>query len=270
MANQHPHISSLDHHPDISRFSDGVGETVRGQGRVEVSVGLENKTLFDDTLAFREDFVTDIMHWFERPHNDKDRYDDNLTTLHLGSYDHEDGELIASLRLTPVGSLSESLTLSMLNENNARKLGSEMIGDVTVLDYLYDLSQNGTLEDLTRLASRMPKTKEDVIHTVGAMMELFGVAAGSVRNRVGMEKAQEVRWLFATTESMCNELARMGVQMHVILAGDFDDEKTEVEEKSYLCLVDQEQAIGHIFANPDTLASSLSNLTNGLRKANAL
>ncbi len=247
-----------------------VQEVPKGQGRVEYSYGLSNPVLFWDAMKLREHFVTDVVGWFEKPRNDWDQYDDNSNTLHLGIYNHDNSDLAVSLRLTPVGSLHDSLSLSMPSERGMRQLATSSVDGRPTLHYLQDLAENGVLEDLTRLANPMPTNGEEARRTVASMMELFGFAAGTVRNKVDAEKVQDVRWLFATTEDMYRALGGLGVQMKLLLADDFNDGEAETKGKSYLCLVEQENAIRHIYDNSDTLSFPLQHLTVGLHKANAL
>lgn len=237
-----------------------------GESSVSYSLGRSNPLFHRQMLSLREYFVCDVVGWFEPPHDDWDVYDDRDDTLHVGCHQHPSGRLITGFRLTPVPSLSESLSLSMLSAALRRQLWASRLEGRPAKQHLDALARAGALHDLTRLVSVTPTTRDELLATVGSMMRLFGFAAASIRSRIPASQIGDVRWIFATTEEMWTQLVRLGVQMQVLVAGDFDDSD---KSTSYLCLVEQENAIRHIYDHPSKHAFSLTHLELGLSDADA-
>ena len=246
-------------------------ELSAGAGIVEVSFGTSNPKMLQESLALREDFVVRAK-WFEPGHKEWDMYDDNESTLHLAGRKEVNSPLEVGMRLTPVrSSVGESLTWSMLNQDMAQQVNeTQMDNGISAVNYLNNLAINGNLYDLTRLVSGKITSMDDINYIKSSMMELFGVAAGAIRKEKmnDTEQLKDVRWLFATTDSMWSVLNDdLGVQMKVIAEGQVSEGD---DFKTLLCLVEQEDAIDYIYEHPDDCAYSLQYLDNGLRKANAL
>ncbi len=260
---------------DIPKFSSQDKEYLRegidlplGEGFVSYSIGRSDPLLHNDLLELREKFVTDMMHWFEKPHNDWDRYDDNSATLHIGLRDETDSHLVTGLRLTPIQSVKESLSFSMLNPQMVEYAEMQTTEDGrNMIDTLNETGQRGNLRDLTRLVNVEPTDEASTKHVVGSMMETFGVAAGLTRKQTDPNQLDDIKWLFTTTELMWYSLNRMGVQLTTLTYGEVNEGDAS---KSYLCIVDQEKAIQFLYDRPDEYHFTLKHLDDGLRKANAL
>jgi hypothetical protein len=258
-------------------------ESYPGFGKVEMSYGLPKTGEFrDDMLAMRQDFVVNFMKWLPEDHREgDDQYDHDPETMHIGIRDYTDDELIAGVRLSRPNSLPHTMSLAMLNNEALQTVSEQTIDGQPALAVFHDLSQRGLLRDMTRLVPNRMKPKNLI---APSMMELFGYAAGIVRSEMQNHdngSLDEVKWIFATTEDIKFALEYNGVMFHTLVGADFHEDsqgnglsleqrKPQKKKKSYFCYVDQEAAIAHIAAHPETLGYALKPLHDGLRKANAL
>ncbi len=268
-----------------------------GVGVIEVSCGSHNEAMLKRMLPFRADFV-EAMHWTpdesqqlfdfskelpwlneldERGRSDVDFYDTLNSTLHFMLTDHENGQIIAGLRLTRVPSVEESLSWSMFKGNSdiMQQAYSHTDGDgIGTLVKLNEAAQRGNVWDLTRLVNPVDGTV-DIAKVMAGMMELFGTGYGAIRKQTSPEEQDEVRWIFNGTEMIKAALEHLQVQFDVVAQGQIS--KKDVDQngnpvKSYFCMVKAESATQYIYdhANEREFVFPHEHLDNGLRKANAI
>ena len=193
----------------------------------------------DAVLDLRREFVVDEMNWLPKEHiDDRDRYDNPGTTYHFTKR-AETGAVLASMRLTPVDSLDQSLSFEMIAANqefqSAIRAKQGDVGD-------------GKLWDITRLVhpldgSQSPSAVSD------AIIELYGMAAGVSAGHVDDAK-EDVYWIFTTTPSVLRFFNQTGIKSHTLAEGRLPDSDGK-QRTTYFCLVDVAEAIGQLKASTD-------------------
>lgn len=159
-----------------------------------------------DMLEFRRKFVIE-MGWFDETHtDDRDRYDDALSTIHLMERDTS-GKILSGMRLTRLGSLEESLSIEMLRGNSEMQDIAKKFGQS--IDY-----SKTDLWDLTRLVHRFghePGFGESIEST----QAIFG--AGLAKTMP--EDGRDVVWAFTTTQLVVDFLDGSGIKTEPIAHG---------------------------------------------------
>lgn len=174
-----------------------------------------------DMLEFRRKFVI-RMGWVKEPYpDDSDRYDDTPSTIHFNRW-HESGEVLSGMRLTPLLSLDESLSVEMLATNPVMQRQALEFGQAIDMD-------ETDVWDLTRLVNRF---RDESLHyeSLLSMLEVFG--AGLAKTYPEDEKS--LVWLFTTTDEMKGHLDNAGIQASTIVRGKI---KKEDELDSYFCVI---------------------------------
>lgn len=258
MSINHVEITSASERPFLK-------ETGVGIGRVEGFYGNTDQALLDELLPIRENFVIDRMHWREFGHKEGDPYDLTPDTLQLALRVGQNGEakILSSLRLTKVPSFNAALSLSMVKQQNAMHDEALTAAEAYGLDAT---AARGNLYDLTRLVSNIDQT-DDIGKVLGSFMELFGAAAGTLRNNTPAKFDQEdIKWMFVVTDTIKSVLEAQGVEMTRLTDGYVSEKDEQRSWKSHFYYVSQESAIRAVTANQATLPNSYPHLVNGLAK----
>lgn len=240
-------------------------ETGVGIGRVEAFYGNTNQALLDELLPIRENFVIDKMHWRDFDHKEGDPYDFTPDTLQLALRVGQNGEakILSSLRLTKVPRFDAALSLGMVKQQET------MHDEALVAAEAYNLdatAARGNLYDLTRLVSNIDET-DDISQVLGSFMELFGVAAGTLRNMAPTKFDQEdIKWIFVVTDTIKGVLEAQGVEMTRLTDGYVSEKDEKLGWKSHFYYVSQESAIRIVAAHKESLPNSYPHLLNGLAK----
>lgn len=194
----------------------------------------------EDILAARLKFVKD-MKWFGDSYSsDEDGYDRLPNTYHFARRS-EEGEILATMRLTQVESVESSLSYGMIAGNpgfqeSVRKEGEALEGHIW---------------DLTRLVSPLEKLRTPEVRE--AMVEMFGMAARVSAGAV--ERAEEnVYWVFTTTPWTLRFFHDTGIQSRTLGEGRLLDMDGK-PKTTYFCLVDVAAAIEALKADNEHQAT---------------
>lgn len=258
-----------------------------GVGHLGFSRGPYDDNVLKSTLSFRAKFV-DAMGWntetadelpfalnwleqdgYERIRKEVDRYDLLDETRHLLLTERDQPEPIASLRLTKVNSVEESLSWSMFEgASEPMQAWAYAHEDGATMRSLADAARGGKLWDLTRFVSPVDR-QIDADRLVGGMLELFGAGYGTVRNECPESEREDIKWMFTGTKLLVLALEHTGIQFDIVARGKISSND---HGKSYFCVVRPEAGVRYIQsgANEPDLRFSNEHLTNGLLKANAL
>lgn len=140
--------------------------------------------LQSDWLRVRQNYM-ELMGWHFGP--DSDEYDKDKATVHLILQD-EHKKITAGMRLTPRDSIKDTLSWSMLpNENQ------DLIRSV-----------NGKVWDLTRLVPGAIDSNGD---RMAAFAELFGAGLAS-----NLQVDDNPHWVFAITEPFLKAFKKYGIE----------------------------------------------------------
>jgi hypothetical protein len=302
-------ISEADNMPAFGEPTESSYEMISprlGVGYVEYSCGTDDVDVLKRLLPFREEFIkrmkwsTDNSHsayapipelaWLEQPgleevRKEADAYDSDQETLHFMISDHETGEIMAGLRLTPVLSVEDSLSWSMFE--NAPEMRTQAYGHINrtgqnSIDDLNEAAARGDLWDLTRLVTPEPTTKEQAEKLMASIMELFATSYGAQRRfKQNPEDWDGIRWMFTGTDSLVFGLKHLGIQHEVIASGLINEEDAKNNPdggKSNFCTVKPESAARYLreqAASSDSriaeeFAFPLEHMNIGFRKAQSL
>lgn len=269
-------ISRSHEYIDSVLTSPGDIEAAFKYDDIEISWGDSNPEALKGLKDLREDFVT-ALGWFERPHDDTDRYDENPNTLHLALYDNSNAEaerrqIAAGMRLTQIGSVEDSLSWSMLERNPLMRLEAHEHIDKNGLNSIQELNRvaaDGNLWDLTRMVNPLDgSVKPEKI--VGAMVELIGMGIAKTSRRGEKKDFDDLAWLFITTPSMKNALDHLGIENEVV-ARDYVSEGDK--DVSYVCYAKPADALREVYQGKDADLKYLftqENVAKGLSKADAV
>jgi N-acyl-L-homoserine lactone synthetase len=208
----------------------------------------------DRILELRHRFVND-MGWLRdiERHDDRDRYDDlGAGSLHFYTENNQ-GALEASMRLTPVHKLSDSLSVEMLqNCTEAREGLARHSGDLAAA------CEKGNVWDLTRMVHPLDgSVKPEAI--MAGMVQMIG--AGIRANEIHMPE-QPPTWIFTTTIAMEQALQNLGIKHDVVASGVLSE--GDVEE-SLFCVARPIDALHHVQENPDVYGFTLQHVSTGLQ-----
>ncbi len=259
-----------------------------GVGDVDVSKGPYNREVFERVLPFRVKFVDSqnwrtntvdelpfALQWLDSPdwareRLEVDQYDVMDETYNLLLSEWDTPEAIASLRLSRIGSVEESLSWSMFNgAGDWMKAQAQRHDDGRTMEYLNEIAKDGKLWDLTRFATPVDRAVEPD-RLVGGMLELFAVGYGMMRNEIPeevKEQRDDIRWIFNGTKLLVMALEHTGIQFDVIAKGKINRDD---QGKSYFCVVKPEEGLRYLRTHADEFEFSNKHVTNGLLKANAL
>lgn len=270
-----------------------------GVGYVDTSFGPYNTDLLKALLPFRKKFITRMRWSTENSHStyepipelkwldeegleevreEADWYDSREKTWHFAMRDYDTGQIMDGLRLTPVTSVEDSLSWSMLEghpDMQAKAYAHTEADGTNSVEDLNICAVNGNLYDLTRLVTPDLSDCADPVKVVAGMMELFATAYGLQRRTTPEEQWHEIRWMFTGTEDLVFALSHLGIQHEVITS----EKISEIDHsKSYFCLVRPEAGLHYIreqAASSDPTAANafafpLEHMEVGLLKANAL
>lgn len=244
--------------PDVVGLARRTG-VARGEGRVDMSVGRSSPRLLEDLRATETNFITPMGRGGELADrwgdSDEDRYDRCASTLHVALREHRNNSIIASLRLTPLEAVTDSLTWAALSDGIRRDAAAHR--DWTALQH------SGSLWDLTRLVNIFDRGARPG-HRVGTILELLSLAAGLSQACTPERLRREVRWIFATNGLFQDCLNGLGIELTVLAGGKI---RPGDKAKTYLCALDPGAAIRHICAHPDDLAFTYRHVDIGLQMA---
>ena len=188
--------------------------------------------LQQDWELLRRKYTEEHMDWHVP--TDKDAYDEDPATLQLITAEGQKG-IIAGMRLTPRGSIKETLSWTMLpglTDEQARGI-------------------DGPVWDLTRLVPG----DIDRHRIMPAFAELFGAALAQTQ---GIDSNPQ--WIFATTSSFVNAFKRYGIEFTVI-------DGTE-REGGILCRAFPVERTKFLSDHKDDYPEAYLNVMNGIRRIN--
>lgn len=194
---------------------------LRDSGYSQLHIDPEHP-LFGKFLDARGDFVK-WKGWKapESGEDDWDRFDDDLDTAHFVSVDKH-GDIIAGLRLTPVDSIEESLSWTMLtDEMRAAALASGNVPD-TEDQIVWDMTRliSGKKRLGPRLLSENIRKQYTKIRKIEQIARLYGEGySWTVYSR-----EQPPVWIFATEESYADVMEKYGAPITRIVSGRVDPE----------------------------------------------
>lgn len=177
----------------------------------------------EDVLDARLDFVKD-MEWFDDQHvDDRDRYDAEGRSFHFTR--RKGDEVLATMRLSSVESIEESLSYEMISANS--------VFQESVLGAAEEVMGEGDIWDLTRLVHPLDG-RHDKVDVEEAIVELFGMAA-----QVSAEQATEdkVYWVFSTTSWALRFFRGVGIDLTVLASGKLPDAEGR-PRVAHFCVVD--------------------------------
>lgn len=155
----------------------------------------------------REQFVQN-RGWKPGCPEGQDRYDNDNATVHSIAVHNK--EVVAGMRLTPVGSAEESLTIEMLKHNPSMQSEARQELETTP----------GIYYDLTRLVSIETNsdrnTKKAVIEGIGQML---GASFGLALQSHTANELDQIIWMYAVDEHFLDVLSAMGIQHRKIASG---------------------------------------------------
>lgn len=143
-----------------------------------------NPKLQSDWLAVRQNYM-ESMRWHFG--DDNDEYDEDEATVHLILQD-EHKKITAGMRLTPRDSIKDTLSWSMLPNDN-----QDLIKSV-----------DGKVWDLTRL---VPGAIDNNGDRMAAFAELFGAGLAS-----NLQVDDNPHWVFAITEPFLKAFKKYGIE----------------------------------------------------------
>jgi hypothetical protein len=240
--------------------------------RITVSRGMNDaERNLTPLIKMRSAFVT-ALGWFEKGHIDGDVYDIDPRTQHMVFRHEQSDDIIAALRLTSVDNVKSSLSWEMIQSNP--KLVFEVESHIdedgqSTLDDLNHAASTGNLYDLTRLVSPLDGSAT-ISEIKGAMVELFGYAAGVTAPDIkdeatDLDNLHNVRWLFASTESLERMLTSMGIEHTVLTKGRVSEKDTS---DSCFCVVKPIEAMRAMYERTDGSAKRVQDqVTAGLSRA---
>ena len=176
--------------------------------------------------------------------------------------DTGDDTPVAGLRLTPVTSLTDAPSWSMLSTEMQRAVRAQLhyphgahpppvLDDASVI---WDLREVGTGGDRSTHPS----------HVAGAILELFAVGAGLIDALTPVAQRRHIRWVFTTTGPRRAALRGLGIPVTTLAQGRL---RLSDVFKSCFCVLDPGAAIEHIDAHRRRLAFTFEHVETGLRTA---
>lgn len=180
----------------------------------------------------RRKYIGSHMDWHVS--SDRDAYDEDPATLQLITTEEQKG-IIAGMRLTPRGSIQETLSWTMLPG-----LTDEQAHGI-----------DGPVWDLTRLVPG----DIDKFKIMPAFAELFGAALAQTQSI-----DSNPQWIFATTVSFVNAFKRYGIEFTVI-------DGTE-REGGVLCRAFPVERTKFLSDHKDDFPEAYLNVMNGIKRIN--
>lgn len=194
-------------------------------------------------MDLRKEFVRKKL-WLGPNHrDDKDRYDGTLATLHLWVQDDDDSPL-ASMRLTKIDTIGDSLSVEMLRSNPAMSQEASQ----------FLMNEPTQAWDLTRLVTNEKQQKQR--ETVEALLGMIG--AGIANTRTG--ESAKLKWIFIVEEPLKQLLDALGIISDVITQGKISHND---ELDSVLCIADVEQLLRNVQGD-DAFAFTREHVERGL------
>lgn len=247
-------------------------EALRRAGLVlRIQEGGQDTPLVAQLKQVRADFVR-AMDWFpdDPERDDTDRYDSDPRTLHFASFEPGTSRsLVASMRLTQVDSLEQSLSWEMLSSNADMQrtvLSQQLAGGEAVGSALDERATKGGLWDLTRLVYPLDD-KADKEMLLGGLMEMCGAGLALTDPAEGELADDTLTWVFTATPTVKLALDFLGVENQVLSKGKVS---AHDRKESYFCIVHPVSAFSRIQQNPDKYGFAAQHVENGLAKAYAL
>lgn len=227
-----------------------IEREVRRLDSVACVTGNSQPELLADIKELRTVFV-EAMGWPCAEDGDHDIYDERGDTMHL-MFRHGE-RLLAGMRLTPVSTPEQSLSLEMMSNNQT------MSDDVRRA--LAVMGNDCVFYDLTRLVALPELSSRDDVRLIKAgMAQMFGLGFERTYYPQAPEK---VRWIYATTTDMARTLASMGIRQEVLAEGCVSDEDTQAHAKTLFCTTSPWEAYSGLCANPSR-NETLRNVNIGL------
>lgn len=189
-----------------------------------------------DVLEERLRFVR-ALKWLPEDHvDDSDRYDNTPETYHL-TRRAEDGRVLATMRLTKIENIKESLSYEMLHGN--QELQEVIAGQQSTV-------ADGELWDLTRLSFPLDGSQQSA-RIDDAMVELFGM--GEYISTLGAGEKGAVYWIFTTTSWMKKFFDDHGIEYQMLGQGALTNADGR-PEKTLFCSVDVRSAVATLKDDP--------------------
>ncbi len=184
----------------------------------------------EDLLGGRLHFVREMKWFSDQYDDDQDRYDVHEDTYHFVRRDAY-GSILASLRLTLVGGIDESLSYEMVAKYPEFQ---SVVGDCL------EIVSTGAVWDLTRMIFRHSDGPNSMA-VRSALVELFGMAA---RVSAGQVECPEngVYWIFTTTPWTLRFFRQTGIESRTFAAGRIPDIDAK-PRTTFFCVVDVASAI---------------------------
>lgn len=209
---------------------------------------------YQEILGLRDRFVRD-MGWLKgvERQDDSDRYDEESAgSLHF--YTKNDrGLLEASMRLTPVASIDESLSVEMLAGSP-----EALEGYYQYREELRDLSQRGNMWDLTRMVHPLDGSVEPEAIMAG-MVKMIGAGISACHTHHATEPPV---WIFTTTIAMEQALNNLGIKHDVVAGGKLSADDSE---DSLFCVAKPLDALYYVQDNPEEYAFTVRHVSDGLQ-----
>jgi len=202
-----------------------------------------------EMLDFRRKFVI-RMGWVDEPYlDDCDRYDDNPSTIHFNSW-HESGEVLSGMRLTPLASIEDSLSVDMLATNPVMRQQALEFGQAINM-------AETDVWDLTRLVNRFD---DEPLH-YESLLSMLGVFGAGLARTYPLE-GKDLIWLFTTTELMKNHLDAVGILAETIAQGRINEDETQ---DSYFCAIRPIDAMQFLRDNQEQYGFTYQQVDEGLQ-----
>lgn len=206
----------------------------------------------DDALKTRLDFVR-AMKWLVEE-DDNDRYDGIPETYHFTKRTGEG--VLATMRLTQVPSIQESLSYGMLADSEAFQ--AAVAAKQTIVS-------DGQLWDLTRLCFPTDNSQSSAAIENG-MVELFGM--GEYISKLQAEEDEKIYWMFTTTPWMMRFFNDHGIECEQLGRGRLAN-TDGTPETTLFCKVDVRSAVKKL-ADDQTHQATYEALQRGAREAQAV
>lgn len=221
----------------VMAIPSSPGETYRSptEGTFEIRQGVPP----DDALQTRLEFVR-AMKWLAEE-DDSDRYDGAPETYHFTKRT-EDGQVVATMRLTQVANLQESLSYEMLAANE---------GFQAAVAAKQPAVSDGQVWDLTRLSCPVDGSHDSVAIEEG-MIELFGMGGRITKSQA--EENGTIYWIFTTTPWMMRFFHDHGIECEQLGRGRLEN-IDGTPEATLFCKVDVRDAVERLAGDPDHQAT---------------
>lgn len=205
----------------------------------------------DDALEARLEFVR-AMKWLAEE-DDSDRYDGIPETYHFTKRTGE--EVLATMRLTRVANIQESLSYGMLADNEAFQ---------AAVAARQDAVSDGQLWDFTRLCFPTDGSQSSATIESG-MVELFGM--GEYISKSQATEDEKIYWIFTTTPWMMRFFDDHGIECEQLGRGRLAN-ADGTPETTLFCKVDVRDAVEKLASDQDHQATYEA-LQRGVKEAQA-